>query len=364
MKVLLLGNVDNNVGDDLILWAIIKKLSECEGIEIYLNTPKESGYGFAGKGVKTVALDYTSLNDAYNIIKGYDAIILAGGSLFKLNNFRITLHYIKVFLMLFFYKLCGKKLYLIGCNVGPITSKLGWIVVGLIFKIFNLVTVRDAFSYSKMKRFKKKNLYLAPDLAFLYAEDFKKYVRVRSPNALKLGVSVYNLRSEIGPRFLGKMANFIDLFLESPGREVVLFAFSTGVEKDQDACYTLKQLCKHKESIEICEYRGDFENFVSKLAECDVFIGIRFHSLILSLILNVPCLPISYSAKCENFLRDIGYYRFFTIEDFINTSESDIAVRLLGGDVLSAFPLKSYAEMSRLHLDLLVENLCKKNINF
>jgi hypothetical protein len=47
-----------------------------------------------------------------------------------------------------------------------------------------------------------------------------------------------------------------------------------------------------------------------KIAACDAFIGVRFHSVLLAVQAGVPVLAISYAEKTANFMTENGLGRF------------------------------------------------------
>jgi polysaccharide pyruvyl transferase WcaK-like protein len=53
----------------------------------------------------------------------------------------------------------------------------------------------------------------------------------------------------------------------------------------------------------------------SYLQACDLFIGMRFHSLLLSTVNNVPFVAVAYDTKCWRFIEESNYRFALKLED-------------------------------------------------
>ena len=317
MNILIIANIDRNIGDDIMVKTVANSLKPNT---VYLLKAKED-CTVPFRNLENIKFfkenDYTSLKAIKKICSEIDLIILLGGSLFKVPTRRMILHYIKIFLVFLIFRLCGIKLALINCNVGPICCKLGLLTVGLIFNVFNIATVRDSESYRLMKKFKKKNLFCFPDIVLTH--ESIKNTKSKKNNFTSLGICIYNptLLPKKGEKdYLNFFTNFINAYIDLDDfRLVKIFAFSTGSEGDHLAARSVFENVKNKDRVELVEYFGDIDTFLYEISNCDLFIPIRFHSLILALISGIPCVPVSYDIKVSNFLRDINFKNYFKFEE-------------------------------------------------
>ncbi|MGB9824904.1 MAG: polysaccharide pyruvyl transferase family protein [Candidatus Hydrothermia bacterium] len=324
MNILIIANIDRNIGDDLMVKIVANSLKPNT---VYLLKAEED-YTIPFRNLENIKFisenDYTSLKAIKKICSKIDLIILLGGSLFKIPTKRMILHYLKIFLVFLIFRLCGIKLALINCNVGPICCKLGLLTVGLIVKVFNIATVRDSESYRLMKKYKKKNLFFFPDIVLTY--EHIKNTKPNKDNYSCLGISIYNpalITKKDENDYINFFAKIIKANLELDAFRVVkIFAFSTGSEGDNLAARAVFENMKNKNRVELVEYSGDIDSFLDEISKCDLFIPIRFHSLILALLSGIPCVPVSYDIKVSNFLRDINFKNYFKFEELkeINTS--------------------------------------------
>lgn len=55
------------------------------------------------------------------------------------------------------------------------------------------------------------------------------------------------------------------------------------------------------------EYNGDIEKAIREISRFKAFIAARFHANIIGLLLNIHIIPIIYSDKTSNMLKDINF---------------------------------------------------------
>lgn len=319
MKFLLEAYFDRNFGDDIMVHMLLSKFRD---IEFFVNVRDRTFISDFLKYKNFKAVD----NKKHKIIKDCDGIIWIGGSIFQIHNYRYLYYYFKKLLFYSYIKLLGKRIIILGCNIGPVRKKIGWFFIKQIIKISDLITVRDRKSYEFVSRIKKRgNYYFFPDIVFGFEASPLKKENTKS-SAEILGISVY--RSIVYPEknynFLVQIARLIEEYISKTGNKVRLFAFDSGSENDTLSAIEIFKLVNHPEKhkkIEVVIFDGDIQSFVNKFSECSYIIGTRFHSIVLSLIQKIPCYPIIYSEKTENLLEDLGFSGKKIFWDKLTTNE-------------------------------------------
>jgi polysaccharide pyruvyl transferase WcaK-like protein len=86
-----------------------------------------------------------------------------------------------------------------------------------------------------------------------------------------------------------------------------IYAFDTGLEDDRLISKLLTTKLAPSIHTESIAYTGDMKTFTSLFSSMDYMLCSRFHSIILAINFNIPFLPLSYSAKTNNYLNTIGY---------------------------------------------------------
>jgi len=66
--------------------------------------------------------------------------------------------------------------------------------------------------------------------------------------------------------------------------------------------------------VNVTHYTDDFEKINQQYRTFDLFIGVRFHSLVFAAINLVPFIGISYDPKVTTLIKDFGYQDLITTE--------------------------------------------------
>ena len=309
MNIRIMGYFDRNFGDDMMIKIIVNQLSEDK---FFLYHPK-----------REMLIPFENCNniiimDSDNGLD-YDAVLNVTGSGFTIYN-KIGILYaaIETAKQLFDFK---KKPYLavIGCNIGPFKNWLAEQFVLHDLKRYNLLTVRDSASFHYGRdHIQKSTCVQYPDIVFGIPEEwcFEK------TGESCLGISAYNRKDcNRNYEFYLKMAQIADHYSTTKNKKVLLFALNTGYENDLSAAIIIRDLCRNKESVEIIPYEQDGGTILKHFARCSVFVGVRFHSIVLSLKMQIPLIPVIYSKKTEMMLCDLQYDGYQTGIDQINLSE-------------------------------------------
>ena len=81
-------------------------------------------------------------------------------------------------------------------------------------------------------------------------------------------------------------------------------------------------------NVEIIPYSREPEVTWKRIAECDVFFGVRLHSGIFAFIADVPFVLVEYHLKCKDFLDDINWPERWRIGDFYKTPDDTAEILL------------------------------------
>lgn len=299
MNIMVWAYLDNNLGDDLMIKLLINKF------------PQHEFYLYSNRSiVRNTFIDDSNVifrkpSDMKLDINTIDMYLSIGGSIFQVDTLKRQLSRISKILLLRKIKKKGNKIATIGCNLGPYNNKIGLLLTKVELKINDLVTVRDKSSFKILESFKTlENYHLADDI--VYNMKNKKDVNLSRSG---LGISVYrSLRSDENnySNYMA-LAYISDKYIERTKKKVFLFAFDSENENDISAAHHIFNLAKNKESIEIIPYLGEHKCFINKMNECERIIAIRFHSAIISELLEIPFLPVIYSNKMESYLEDKKY---------------------------------------------------------
>ncbi|WP_394186461.1 polysaccharide pyruvyl transferase family protein [Metabacillus halosaccharovorans] len=254
-------------------------------------------------GIRKVNVFY-KMNEILFNYKKYDAFVYIGGSIFmELPYWRESLN-IRGYIPKKF-KMLNKRTFIIGANFGPFKDESYIETHREFFANFDDICFRDSYSYNLFRDL--DNIRVAPDVVFNLKIDKTKNIA----NDKSVGFSLIDLENRKGLKnystiYKEKIIKIIEKYIED-GYTIKLFSFceQEGDLRIINDIYEEIRASKRK-YIKIITYRFDIEGFLNEFKSCEVIIGIRFHSIILALLFNQKFLPIIYSEKTLNVLRDLN----------------------------------------------------------
>lgn len=286
MKVYINAFLYNNLGDDLFVDVLTNRYPNAKFYTI-------SSF-YKNKNIKVYSNKYINkllkneFLKKFLIIKKCDAIVSIGGSMYiegksksKINEFK------------------GKDYYILGSNFGPYQTQDYYNTNYDFFKNAKDVCFREKYSFDLFKDL--PNVRQAPDILFsLNTEEVKNTYRKR------VIISVISCKQKIGKyqeAYENKIIELIKYFKEKD-YEVCLMSFCK-IEGDEDAIKSIVDKCDV--DVQTYYYRGNRQEALNVLADSQIIVGSRFHANILGLVLGKTIIPLSYSKKTNNVLKDIGY---------------------------------------------------------
>jgi len=146
----------------------------------------------------------------------------------------------------------------------------------------------------------------APDIVFqMNVDEYKKI-----PKDKMVGFSIINIKkrkklSTYHIDYLTNTVNSIKLF-ESMGYKCCLMSFCEN-EGDLQAIDDIKRQLTPEtlKNVNTYNYQGNIKEALSLIASFELFIASRFHTNVLAISLGIPVMPVIYSDKTQNMLKDI-----------------------------------------------------------
>ena len=230
-----------------------------------------------------------------------DINILIGGSIFmepsKSYNMRKYKNYIKNRFL--------KNQYILGANFGPYKTEFFLDNYRNSFNNVKDICFRDKYSYELFKDL--PNVRYAPDIVFSMDTSNIKLIENKT-----VVISIINLENKKELKkylnnYENKIVELIKYFSEL-NYKIILMSFCKS-EGDEDAINRIFNIVNedYKKNISKFFYDGDIDSAIKVLANSKIIIGSRFHANILGLKLHKTIIPIAYSNKTINKLKDINY---------------------------------------------------------
>ena len=334
-SVLLLGSYgQSNLGDDLLMWNFLGLLRDQGYEEIYVNAntaeyiPKPVKQAYPNLHVLNTY--QTSVFTYVRLIRRVDCIVYGGGTLYKeLYSTTGRGKYSVISRMMGFNvlaKLFGTRLYHLNIGIGSLKTALGRWISKVALNAATKTVFRDEESY----RYAKDTLGVAEEKIERSTDGlFISRIWQRPWHKATLRIDRKKYKNIIGVNVLSDIPDWIDrdaymrtmrqfvLTLLDRGNYVVFVPFQHAFNPRNDLRFT------HELFDDVLAGRSGYKMLAevpidlasSYLQQCDLFVGMRFHSLLLSTVNQVPFLAVAYDTKCWRFIEEASYPYAIKLED-------------------------------------------------
>lgn len=334
-KILLLGSYgQSNLGDDLLMWNYLKLLEGWGAKEIYVNAnttkfiPDVIKKAFPNLHI--VSTYQTSVPQYIQLIQSVDCIVYGGGTLYKeLYSSTGRSPYSVIIRMMGFNilaKLLGTQVYNLNIGIGSLKTRRGRTITKRALNASTKTIFRDKESFefardilnvepNKIQQ-SVDGLFTNPIWRSVWHKkdlkiDRKKYTRV-------VGVNVLSDIPDWVDReaYIQTMQKFVAHALKQ-GDYVVFIPFQTNFNPRNDLQFMqeiFSEVLEGRTNYTMLE-EVPIDLVHSYLTQCDVLVGMRFHSLLLASACTVPFVAIAYDTKCWRFIKEIGYSYALKLED-------------------------------------------------
>ena len=303
-----------NTGDEAILSAMVEHLRG-QRADLHLTatsaTPDATA---AALGIHSVLW-----SDAFAIMEAIrltDLVIIGGGGLFHDysgvdpasfltdNHWGISFYTGPAAIAILF----GKPVMLYAVGVGPIFSDHARSFTKFACDVSARITVRDAGSRMLLESLgvPADRIAVTADVAFglpLSQDSFALDSHAERP---RIAVALRPWHIGVDPAFWEhEVAGGLDRFLDfNPGSLVFIPFQRLGGSPEDDTLIAqrVQAAMKYKDRTALLDSNLSPQQIITVLAQCDLVIGMRLHSMILGMLAGVPVLALSYDAKVHQLM--------------------------------------------------------------
>ena len=305
----------DNLGDELLLDVISNQLFEKINTIYYLCNP------VARKDIRRksiIPISVTSRRTLFRLIKRLflvDLVVLGGGTYLRdigeVKNLRFKLLLITLALLF------RKKIVLWGGGLGPFSFHKNSRLLRFVLRRIDFVYLRDYDSVELYRSITGREAVLVPDPVFLLNRNLIRSNFPEESRTLSIGLSLrewHAFNGEIkGDQFqklLLEMAFFLEKVLPGDMIRVVFFVFQNSpddsMSNDRQVFDQLRSLVKRDIDWEVEYLDRNLSRVQEAYQKVNFFIGMRLHSLILALMMDLPTLAISYDPKVKGLFKQLG----------------------------------------------------------
>ncbi len=333
-RVLLLGSYgQTNLGDDLLMWNYLDFLKRRDVTEVLVNANHED---FVPTAIKadfptiTILPTYmTSMFDWLRIARSVDIVMYGGGTVYKelygstgRGKYSVIAR-IAAFNMA--ARLLGVRIVHMHIGIGVLKTWLGRFITRTALRCSYMTIFRDneSFNIAKNKlKLPPSSLCVTADGLFLQVGRWQKpwhtaAIKVSAPHKTVIGINVLSDIPDWVDRkkYLHTLRTFIASIASQKNVQVVLLPFQHDFNPHNDLAFMRSEILPHvPKHIHVVD-KVPIDQVASYFSQLDVFIGMRFHSLLLATITGTPFLALSYDTKCSRFLEESNYPYTVKLED-------------------------------------------------
>lgn len=263
-------------------------------------------------------------NAAIKYLNQFDAIVHVGGSFF------IDLYGLRQFDTMIMSVLIDKPVYLVGHSLGPFQiKKVNKFASHLLPKVEKIYLREDeSLKYLDTLSTKLSNVSMGSDTAWVipaYSPSEMFLTEVKAANSKFIGITIRNLKpfdKRLGvsqEEFEAAFVRQINVLVEK-GYHIIGLSMCTGFDgypiDDRIVALSVKNKLNRPECMTVLMYEYNDLELGYILSQCDLLIGTRLHSVILSLRYNTPAIALYYEHKSLGVLRKVGLEEYsFTIKE-------------------------------------------------
>ncbi|MCX8205271.1 MAG: polysaccharide pyruvyl transferase family protein [Candidatus Nezhaarchaeota archaeon] len=324
MKALLHGYFGyGNVGDEAILSVLIDELKSMgfEPIALSIFPDRTSRL----HGIKACNEKITSPGFWKNFLKSHVLVFAGGGRYGKATMRRICILAILAkalaksveFRALGVYPYEWKGLPTLMDLPGPFDDFLTRTLIKIAFRFASKVSVRDEFS-KQVLYFSgvRKRIDVEEDLAFkLSPSNCRTSLSILAKHHVDpqheplIGVNLRTLHQSVRSNIVDVVGCFLNWLIESYDVKVVFIPFGYGsvhgrfFDDDLIIAEELKRTIKQHSKFKVLREERKPQDILGLFRFFNLFVGMRFHSIIFSIMMGIPTIAIIYDTKTAELMK-------------------------------------------------------------
>jgi len=251
--------------------------------------------------------------ETINLYLKSDVVVLPGGHFFtNLNGFPVNISHAYGLL---YGKWLGKKTMIYSQTMGPFFGKFGNItkkIADYVIKHTDVVTLRENDSTQYCKGY--QNVFVTAETVFALAtnkdiaKDLTQLVKLKNEEELIVGVTIHHIYFKhffTRDDYIKLMSNIFDEITTKYKCRILIIPMEASYHKggDRPIANEMRDISKNSVKIDILD--GDLDPLMtsSVIANTDLFIGTKTHSIVYGLKSIVPTISIAYQQKSTEFMK-------------------------------------------------------------
>ncbi|MBH0009613.1 polysaccharide pyruvyl transferase family protein [Salinibacterium sp. SWN1162] len=311
-----------NIGDELLLATFLKQFGDANSYVVNTydadDTAARIGDEYSVRMIDTAGGRLQLLR----YLRGADALVFAGGSILKELSAATGRNRYSTLLMIlgvvtFARWITRTPMAMLNIGVGPIRTRVGRRLAGLILAQVELVAVRDETSAALCARIGVRRPVISgadavfsadPEWLLGGAASARADSRRAADSTLRVGLSLnHDIDApEIWEHFLASLATALDGLADARPIEIHALPMQSRGKEHDDAS-VLRSFAERVPGITVIHHElNDHHDVANVISRCDVVVAERLHALITSAVLGVPIVPLAYDVKVRALATALG----------------------------------------------------------
>ena len=333
-----------NVGDDLLLTAILRRLRSAAPGSSFVVRSLHPVAELQNENVEFSCqerillnpnlpkwrrlLDY--LNANWQALAGCRAMVFGGGTLFHARGGTLT-NMVLLFLVVFQARLRGTRIFVLGAGVAEMPGISAKLLMAAILALSNDFAVRDASSWRQCRQiFGGKHVRRTADLVF--SLQLPMAARISSGKTVGVTLAASDIGDAIAayPQFFAALAADLT-YLRDNGWSIRLLSFQELDDPQASMSDTklLQAIGIEGERVELLRVSSDPDALCRQFTDLDVIVGMRFHGLVMAALLGLPFVGVGRDSKLSDFCLDAGM-PFLSLSEVYTGLVAETIARALG----------------------------------
>ncbi|ONI46965.1 polysaccharide pyruvyl transferase CsaB [Candidatus Epulonipiscium fishelsonii] len=288
----------NNIGDEAILFAMIKLLQDNIpniNITVLSNDPEKTKSNY-----KVNTISRWDIKGIFKSIKSCNMLISGGGSLLQdITSYKTIPYYLGIVQLAI---LMHKQVVFYSQGIGPINHPWNKWLVKVVANKVNHIFVREIKSKQLLESMNVKTpIEVSIDPVFGINLNFEVYSNIKTRLKPEKKVGIY-LRPWKNNKLLVKTITEVSKKLIQDGYEIYMICMQ--YKQDLQVAKDVVNLVSSR-NIHIIGKSLNMDEALAYTACFDFIIGMRLHSLIMAFSVGVPIIAISYDPKVENVMDEM-----------------------------------------------------------
>ena len=374
-KILFLGtHGQHNIGDELLLETFLSQLGNKHTYFVNSYNPEFTTNQLADQYHIHVFHTVHEKWQLPHLIWRSDLLFFGGGSVIKelyksVGRNRYATLFMVLLITTFARWIAHKPIIMSNIGVGPISTRFGYFLAGLILRQVTFISVRDQNSYDICRRLavNQAQLQLVPDAVLV--NDASYFERSKAKNGYvsdKLNIALnLNYDIENGDNW-GLFIQNLETSLHEIHQHHPIKIHALPMQSRFKSQDDLTVLTKFKEridnSIEVILHQPSTpEEIGNIISQCDLVVAERLHALVIAAILQKPFVALMYDIKVTQLATYLGM-RDFAVDinrPFESSILTDCMLDLITQRKQTAVSLKKQTIAAKQNLDSYFATLTK-----